>query len=315
MRAVQQDRWGGPEELRLVELVRPEPLPTEVLVRVVAAGVNPVDVFTREGRAYQRALSLPFVPGWDVAGVVEEVGYGVTRFRRGDEVFGMPWFPREAGAYAEYVTAPARHLAHKPRSASFDAAAALPLAGLTAWQMLVDVAHIEAGQRVLVNGAAGGVGHLAVQVAKDLGADVVATARPEKHEFVRSLGAAEIIDHTSVDVAEAVEPVDVVIELVGGEVCIRMLDTLRPGGLLVSAQAAWAPELTRLARTRGVTASWYLVEPDAHGLAAIASLVDAGRLRVHVGRTLPIEDAARAHRDVAERSLLGKLVLHVGTPN
>lgn len=314
MRAVQQERWGGPEELRLVDLARPEPLPTEVLVRVVAAGVNPVDVFTREGRAYQRALSLPFVPGWDVAGVVEEIGYGVTRFRPGDEVFGMPWFPRAAGAYAEYVTAPARHLARKPRSASFDEAAALPLAGLTAWQMLVDVARVEPGQRVLVNGAAGGVGHLAVQIAKGLGATVVATARAAKHEFVRSLGADEIVDHTAVDVVAAVAPVDVVIELVGGEVCLRMLETLRPGGLLVSAQAAWAPELGRLARARGVRASWYLVEPDPQGLDAIGSLVDAGRLRVHVGRTLPIEEAARAHRQVADRGLLGKLVLHVGTP-
>jgi NADPH:quinone reductase-like Zn-dependent oxidoreductase len=312
MRAIQQARWGGPDVLELVELARPDPLPTEVLVRVVAAGVNPVDVYTREGQAYQSAISLPFVPGWDVAGVVEAVGYGVTRFRRGDEVFGMPWFPRQAGAYAEYVTAPAQQLAHKPRSSSFDEAAALPLVGLSAWQMLVDVARIAAGQRVLVNGASGGVGHVAVQIAKHLGATVVATASTAKLDFVRSLGADEVVDHTAVDVAEAVEPVDVVIELVGGEVCVRMLDALRPGGLLVSAQAAWAPGLRRLAQDRGVRATWYLVEPDARGLEAMSGLVESDRLHVHVGRTLPLEDAARAHQEVAGRTVLGKLVLRSG---
>src|SRR5438309_2260282 len=141
-RVVRQDRFGGVESLRLVEVEVPEPLPTEVLVRVVAAGVNPVDIFAGEGRAYRDVLSLPFVPGWDVAGVVEKVGYGVTRFAVGDEVFGMPWFPRPAGGYADHVTAPSRHLALKPKAASFAEAAALPLAGLTAWQMLVDVGRV-----------------------------------------------------------------------------------------------------------------------------------------------------------------------------
>src|SRR5689334_3355807 len=185
MRAIQQNEWGGLDRLKLVEVSRPSPLPTEVLVKVKAAGINPVDVYTAQGKAYMRALSLPYIPGWDVAGIVEQVGYGTTRFKVGDEVFGMPWFPRAANAYAEYLVAPARHLALKPKQLSYEQAAALPLAGLTAWEMLVDIAKVERGDRVLINGAGGGVGHLAVQIAKARGAHVVAVASGAKHGFLR----------------------------------------------------------------------------------------------------------------------------------
>jgi NADPH:quinone reductase-like Zn-dependent oxidoreductase len=307
MTAVQLREWGGP--LELARIPRPEPLPTEVLVRVEAAGVNPVDVFTCQGRAYNRALDLPHVPGWDVSGVVEAVGYGVTRFRKHDAVFGMPWFPRQAGAYAQYVTAPARHFAHKPAELTHAEAAALPLAGLTAWQMLVEVAQVQPGMQVLVSGGSGGVGHLAVQLAKALGATVTATGRPGKHGFLRQLGADHVVDYTAAPVAESVTGMDVVIELVGGDTCLAMLGTLRPGGLLVSAQAAWAPGLQDAALALGVRASGYLVEPSASGLEAIAGLVREGRLKPHVAETMPLAEAARAHALVAERHTLGKLVL------
>lgn len=307
MTAVQLREWGGPLELARVPC-KP-PLPTEVLVRVEAAGVNPVDAFTCQGRAYNRALQLPHVPGWDVSGVVEAVGYGVTRFRKGDAVFGMPWFPREGGAYAQYVTAPARHFAHKPLEVTHVEAAALPLAGLTAWQMLVDVAQVRPGMRVLISGGSGGVGHLAVQVAKALGASVTATGRPGKHGFLRQLGADHVVDYTAGPVHDQVSGMDVVIELVGGDTCMAMLRTLRPGGLLVSAQAAWAPGLQEAALAAGVRASWYLVEPSGSALEALAQLVHEGRLKPHVDAVLPLAQAAGAHARLAERRTSGKLVL------
>lgn len=311
MTAIRQTTWGGPDTLQLATVPRPRPLPNDVLVRVVAAGVNPVDRYTREGQAYMNALSLPFIPGWDLSGVVEAVGYGVTRFKAGDEVFGMPWFPRPAGAYAQFASAPARHLAPKPPSLSHEQAAALPLAGLTAWQMLVEVANVGPGQRVLINGGAGGVGHLAIQVAKSQGAYVIATARKPKHAFLYALGADEAVDYTHAPVEEQVGDVDAVIELVGGDVCLRMLKTLRPGGILVSAQAAWAPALQETARALGVRASWYLVEPDARGLAFLSRLVDEGQLKVHLAQTLPLSDAARAQDALGDGHATGKIVLRL----
>jgi NADPH:quinone reductase-like Zn-dependent oxidoreductase len=207
MRAIQQTAFGGPEVLRLAEVRRPEPMGTEALVRVRAAGVNPVDWVTRAGKGYLK--SLPLTVGWDVSGVVEATGGGVTRFAPGDEVFGMPWFPRQAAAYAEYVTAPSRQLARKPPNLNHREAAGLPLAGLTAWQVLVDTADIQPGQRILITGAAGGVGHLAVQIASARGAYVIATASAAKHDFVRALGADEVIDYTSADPAGSVSELDV----------------------------------------------------------------------------------------------------------
>lgn len=311
MKAIRQEAWGGPLELKLVEIERPQPLPTEVLVKVHAAGINPVDRFTREGKAYMRALSLPHIPGWDVSGVIEAVGYGVTRFKAGDPVFGMPWFPREAGAYAEYVSAPARHFAHKPPALSHAEAAALPLAGLTAWQMLKEVAKVGPGTKLLVNAGAGGVGHLAIQIAKSLGAEVTATARAAKHEFLRDLGADTVVDYTLTDAAAALNGFDVVIELVGGPTCLALLEALRPGGLLVSAQAAWAPTLQDEARRLGVQASWYLVDPDGDGLEELASLANEGKLVPHVQDIYPLAAAAEAQERVAAGRTQGKVVLAV----
>src|SRR5512134_488186 len=215
MRAIRQETLGGPEVLRLVEVPRPAPTPTEVLVRTAAAGVNPVDWKTRARGGFLG--DPPFTVGWDVAGVVEEVGFGVTRFAPGDRVFGMPRFPHEAAAYAEYVTSPSRQLARTPDELSDVEAAALPLAGLTAWQSLVETAAVAAGQRVLVLGAAGGVGHLAVQIAKARGAYVIGTARAEKHGFLAELGADEAVDYTSGPVADHVQEVDTVFDVVADE--------------------------------------------------------------------------------------------------
>ncbi|MGI5493581.1 NADP-dependent oxidoreductase [Microtetraspora malaysiensis] len=311
MRAMRQAAWGESEPLELVEVEAPRPTFGEVLVRVHAAGVNPVDVYTRRGQAYNGVLELPFVNGWDVAGVVEETGYGTTRFQVGESVFGMPWFPRAAGAYAEYVTAPARHFARVPEGLGFTEAAALPLAGLTAWQMLTEVAGVGPGQRVLVSGAAGGVGHLAVQIAKAYGAHVIGTASVAKHAFLRELGADEVIDYTTVDVPATVRDVDIVIQMFGGEAGLRALECLRPGGVLVCGQGAWTPGLHERAGELGVRAVTYLVDPDGAGLEALAGLVGENRLKVHVDAVYPLEQAANAHDLVATGRTTGKVVLAV----
>ena len=315
MRAITQDGFGGPEVLRLAEVPRPEPLPTEVLVRVHAAGVNPVDWKTRQGAGMAGVLGEPpFVLGWDVSGVVERLGFGVTSLAVGDEVYGMPWFPRQAGAYAEYVTAPSRQFARKPVSVDHVQAAAVPLAALTAWQALTDAAHLQSGQRVLVHAAAGGVGHFAVQFARHLGAHVVGTARTAKHEWLRSLGADELVDYTTTRFEEAAREVDVVIDLVGDgqdATSTRSLEVLRPGGTLVAVPSGVSDELLEVARARGLRATGFLVEPDGAALTRIAALIDDGTVEVGVEDVLPLEQAEQAHRRGEQGRTRGKLVLRV----
>lgn len=311
MRAVQVARFGGPEVLEPVELERPSPISTEVLVKVHAAGVNPVDWKTRSGSGVSGWVGPPpFVPGWDVAGVVEDMGYGVTRFSRGDRVFGMPWFPRAASAYAEYVTAPSMHFSPAPVGVSFEEAAALPLAGLTARQAL-DAAEVDERAHVLVLAASGGVGHLAVQLAKGRGAHVTATGSPRNHVFLRELGADEVVDRTSVPVEQAAADADVVLDLVGGEATGASLGALREGGTLV-AIADGADDDTKLeAERRSVTVVEPLVEPDVRGLDELTALVTAGLLRVVVDRVFPLEEAAAAHALLESGGTRGKLVLSV----
>lgn len=309
MRLVRQESFGGPEVLRVVEAERPVPMGTEVLVRVNAAGVNPVDWKTRAGNGFLR--TLPLTVGWDVSGVVEAVGPGVTRFEPGDEVFGMPWFPREAGAYAEYLTAPSRQFAYKPTGMSHVEAAGLPLAGLTAWQVLVDTAKIQPGQRVLVTAAAGGVGHLAVQIAKARGAHVIGTARAAKHDFLRGLGADEVIDYTQVEPADSAGDLDVVFDLVGGANARAWLPAIKPGGVLIPFGAGGDQALFAEAEERAVRTALVLVEPDGHELEALAGLVGVGELRVEIDTTLPLDQAAKAH-EIGERGRTrGKIVLSV----
>lgn len=313
MRVISQDEPGGPEVLRLREAARPTPIPTEVLVRTRAAGVNPVDWKSRQGGGMAGLLGeMPHVLGWDVSGVVEEVGFGVTTLRVGDEVYGMPRFPRAAGGYGEYVTAPSRQLALKPASLDHVQAAALPLAVLTAWQILVDTAHVGAGDRVLVHAAGGGVGHLAVQIAKHLGAHVIGTASSSHHERLRALGIDEVVDRRAQRFEDVVDGVDVVVDLVGDEhdgYSTRSLRTLRLGGLLVAVPGGASPELGAAAGAAGVRVSPFLVEPDGAALTTIASLVDAGRITVDVQQVYPLADAAKAHADGEGGAVHGKLVL------
>ncbi len=311
MRAIGQDVFGGPEVLKIVEAVRPQAGPAEVLVRVVAAGVNPTDAWHRSSAGLAGG-GAPIRLGWDVSGVVEAVGAGVTTLAPGDEVFGMPRHPQPAGGYAEYVTSPARHLVRKPSEISHAQAAALPLAGLTGWQALVDTADVRPGQRVLIHAAAGGVGHLAVQIAKARGAYVIGTARSANHAFVRSLGAEEVIDYTRTDFTSAVHDVDVVIDTIGGEYGPRSLKTLRPHGIVVSLASPAEAALAHVARPLGLRAQFMIVEADQEGLRQLVSLVEAGRLIPEIATCLPLEQAARAHELAQSGRTRGKIVLTVG---
>jgi NADPH:quinone reductase-like Zn-dependent oxidoreductase len=308
MRAIRQQTLGGPDVLELAEVPRPTPIPTEVLVRARAAGVNPVDWKTRTRGGF--VGEPPFTVGWDVAGVVEEVGYGVTTLSVGDRVFGMPRFPHEAAAYAEYVTSPSRQLARIPDGLGDVEAGALPLAGLTAWQALVETADVGPGQRVLVLAAAGGVGHLAVQIAKARGAHVLGTARAEKHPFLAQLGVDEAIDYTSEDVAERARHVDVVLDAVGGDAASDALRAVRDEGIVVTLSGTSVGPLRELAGDR-IRVVGILVEPDRAGLEALVELAAAGTLRPHVSRTFPLADAARAHELGETGRTQGKLVLTI----
>src|SRR5690625_2222622 len=231
MRAVGQESLGGPEVLVVVDTPRPTPRTNEILVRVEAASVNPTDWKHRANGGFLG--EPPFVLGWDLSGVVEEVGIGVARFSPGDRVFGMLSYPFVHGAHAEYVTAPAAWFAPTPASLDHVQAGALPLVSLTAWQALVENADIQPGQRVLVHAAAGGVGHVAVQIAKARGAYVIGTASAAKHDFLRELGADEVVDYRDRDVEEIAHDVDAVLDTLGGDTSTRSLHTLRPGGIVV----------------------------------------------------------------------------------
>lgn len=291
------ERFGGPEVLEAMELPDPVPGPGEVLVQVVAAGVNPVDWKIREG-LLQDAFPhrFPLVPGWEVAGKVEQLGPGVSRLRRGERVWAYARMPViQWGAYAELIVLPETSVAPMPGKLLFEEAAAVPLAGLTAWQSLMLAGDVGPGSTVLVLGAAGGVGHLAVQLARQAGARVVGTAGPRNREFVLGLGAEDVVDYTRDDVVSTVrrwhpQGVDVVLDTVGGEAQAVGLDALKTGGRLVSLDKVF-------------------VEPSVEQLRSLAALVERGRLRPHVSTIYPLEQAAQAQRESQAGHVRGKLVL------
>ncbi|WP_186783464.1 NADP-dependent oxidoreductase [Streptomyces sp. CBG33] len=309
MRAIIQESYGGPEVLHETRVPRPEPGPGEILVAVRAAGVNPTDWKHRAQAGF--VDRLPLVLGWDVSGVVEAVGYGVTLFAPGEEVFGMLPYPHGSGSHAEYVVGPVRAFTRKPTVIDHVQAGALPLVSLTAYQALIDTAGIGPGQRVLIHAAAGGVGHVAVQIAKAHGAYVIGTASAPKHDLLRELGADEVVDYRTTDVAEAVDGVDMVLDPLGGETRARSVGLLRPGGTLVSLLSGGSAEEAAHAAERGVRTATMLVEADHAGMNAVADLVAAGALRPRVEATFPLAEAAAAHRLGETGRTTGKIVLEV----
>ena len=292
MKAVSQDELGGPDVLKLVTIPTPEPSISEILVRVHAAGVNPIDGAQRQTGAF--VGKPPFVLGWDVSGTVDAVGPGVTLYKPGDEVFGMLPFPQGHGAYAEYVVGPTRAFVRKPDRLDHVQAAAIPMVGLTAWQALVDTAGVGERNRVLINGASGGIGHVAVQIAKARGAYVTALASEANLDFVRSLGADEAIDYNGSDFTEAARDQDVVLDVVGGDYPAKALDVLKPGGILVSTQPPTVAAVADAAAERGVRAAGVIVEADEVGMSALADLAATGKLVPTIAATFPLDDAAAA---------------------
>lgn len=315
MRAMALTEFGGPDRLAPADLPRPKPRRGEILVRVVSCGVNPVDWKLAEGllsTAWPHAF--PLVPGWDAAGVVDELGEGSGRFRKGDRVYCLARKPvAQWGAYAEYLAVDEAAAALMPVNLLFEEAAAVPLAALTAWQALFTKAGLAAGQTVLVHGASGGVGHFAVQLAANAGARVAGTAGTANQEFVASLGAELAVDHTRDGIAESVrrrfaEGVDVVLDAVGGDDSDLLLDALRPGGILVSITG---PRLEAPARSRGFRFESFLVEPSAEQLRRIALLAERKRLKPHLSKIRPLARAAEAWAESKAGHVRGKLVLNL----
>jgi len=308
MKAVRIHTYGGPDVLVYEDAPRPTIGNGEVLVKVHATSINPVDRFTRAG--YLQGMinfSLPLTLGLDLAGVVEAVGDDVTTVAVGDAVYGYSNMMRQ-GAYAEYAVVSAGEIAPKPASVDYVTAAAVPLVGITAWQALFDVAGLQAGQTILIHGAGGGVGSFAVQFAVAKGARVIGTASGNKIELLRELGVAEAIDYTTTRFEDLVRDVDVVFDTVGGEVQARSWGVLKPGGILVTV--AGQPDAAAAA-ARGVRASGMMAQANTAQLTEIAGLIDAGTVHPVVSTVLPLAEARRAHELIDAGHTRGKIVLRV----
>jgi len=315
MRAMTMSGAGGPEVLSLSEIERPARVSSEVLVKVVAAGVNPIDAKTRAGRGPFAAIAaFPAVLGNDFSGVVVEAPYAAHRLQPGAEVYGMVAVPRLSGAYAEYLSVPSLSVIPKPSTLSHVEAAGVPVAALTAWGMVVDTAKAHEGQRMLIHAGAGGVGHFAVQFATYFGAHVIATGSERNTSWLRELGASEVIDYSTTRFEDVLRDVDAVIDLIGNvkdDTATRSLRVLRPGGIIVNGPSGSWPTMTQEAEAAGVRATGYQVAPDGSTLAIISRLLQSGDVRVHVDQVFELAQAADAHRLIEEGHTRGKIVLRV----
>lgn len=305
MRAMIIHQYGDPDVFQFEDLPVPQAAGGEVLVQVRAVSINPVDYKRRRGWANQ---PLPVILGWDVAGVVEALGEGVTDFQVGDEVYGMIRFPAEGRTYAEYVTAPVTDIALKAAGLTFNQAAAMTLAPLTAQQGF-DKMNLQSGQTILIHAAAGGVGHYAVQLAKARGAHVIATGSARNREFILGLGADQFVDYQERPFEQQVSNVDAVLDTVGGDTLPRSFEVVRPGGWLVTI--AGQPDEAQ-AQERGIQATRMLVHPSRADLDHFSQLVGARQLRSHVSQTFPLDRVADAHRAQETGRTVGKIVLEVG---
>ncbi|THH39743.1 NADP-dependent oxidoreductase [Neolewinella litorea] len=313
MRAYTLTSPDGPDGLTLRDLPDPTPGAHEVSLEVRAISLNPVDFKTGRGKALYGSLQTQenLILGWDVSGLVREVGADVTAFRPGDAVFGMVNFPGHGRAYATHVVAPAAHLAQKPEGISHAEAAAATLAALTAWQNLYELADVQAGQRVLVHAAGGGVGHFAVQLARERGAYVIGTSSGSKRDFVLELGADEHVDYEQQRFEDVLEPVDLVLDSLGPEHLLRSLQIVKPGGRLMTIAAGLSDTLQERAEWKTVALNHHLVKSNGEQMAAIAARLADGRLRAHVSQTYSFEQLPSALRELEGGKAQGKIVVEV----
>src|SRR5438552_10717367 len=306
MKAIVVHQYGGPEALKYEDAPRPEPKEDEMLVRVVAAAVNPVDAFIRAGRF--KASSLPFIPGMDVSGVIEKTGATITRFKAGEPVYAYLSF-REQGGYAEFAIAKENETSPKPKAINFEQAAAVPLAATTAWQALIETAKLSAGQTVLIHGGSGGVGHFAIQIAKARGAKVIATASTSNQDLLRQLGADQAIDYTKTRFEGVVKDVDVVLEATRSDALAHSYGVVKKGGIIVSITGA--PDQAELDK-HGIRGSSIMAHPDANVLDELGKLIDAKKITPIVSQIFPLHETSKAHQQIETRHTRGKIVLKVG---
>ena len=321
MKAVRIHEFGGTEVLKIEDVERPVPAADQILVKVYASGINPTDWAIRQGgndvlRPY---LKLPMVLGWDATGVVEEVGSDVTKFKKGDAVYGEPDFPG-GGSYAEYLVSKASQFALKPKTIGFVEASAVPLAGLTAWTGIFECGKLQAGQRILVQGASGGVGGFAVQFAKAKGAYVIGMASAKNLEFVKQLGADEVIDYQSQKFEEIVNDVDVVLEatpLRDNQERLRSVQVLKDGGILVTANLdlPFDDQVLQALEAKHAKGEAFNNQPRGEWLEEMAQWIDEGKVKVHVAKVFPLEEVAEAHLESESWHVQGKLVLQIRKEN
>ncbi len=308
IKAIVVHEFGGPEVLKYEDVPKPEPKENEVLIRVIAAGVNPVDGMVRAGMfAKHSKNAFSMIPGYDVAGIVEKTGAKLEKYKPGDAVYAYIGL-KEGGGYAEYAVATDKEVSPKPKSLTFEEAAAVPLAAETAWQALFDTAKLSAGQTVLIHGGSGGVGSFAIQIAKARGAKVFATASTPNQDLLKQLGADVAIDYTKQKFEDIGKDVDVVMDSIGKDTLARSYGVVKKGGFIVSLVARPNPAELEKHGIRGAPMS---VDPNSAELAEITKLIDARKVKVIVSQTFALADAAKAQEQAATGHTRGKIVLKV----
>lgn len=312
MKAIVLEEFGGPDKLQVQDIDMPTVQAGELLIQVKAAGINPIDMASRAGDGAAQALELPFVLGWEIAGVVTEVGDATQGFSQGDRVFGMTRFPQSGGGYAEFATAKASDMARMPDDLGFTDAASVPMKALTAWQALVDNGKIAENDRVLIHGASGGVGHFAVQIARQLGAHVYGTCSPENADMVSALGCNTIIDYHQTDFADVAQYLDLVLETVGGdEHTLRSISALKTNGKLIYLPGPMSDQIKQVAAERQVKAEYLTVQPNGSQLRALAEWLKDSSLKVRVSLSYGFDEISEAHRDLEKATVPGSVVLEV----